>query len=249
MTAEIDHLKSSNLNMSSNLDDDSEKIRSLETNLDSAYKEITALQKKLIEGDSALETSARLEEQKAELSKSIDDQQRSWNQERDQLHGRLQDLQDAAHRAEASSARREENLRHELAESAERIKDGERRNHELSGAIQGATRPLLRQIENLQMTNSSQQESFEAIEKQLNNRINDLQEQLTAQNQADKEAKATVAEIRGQFTVLKEAKQSALDEKSRLTQEYNQLSADYEKESVPRFCKFEQHSFGKLNKV
>ena len=65
------------------------------------------------------------------------------------------DLQDAAQRAEASAVRREENLRHELAESAERIKDGERRNHELSGAIQGATRPLLRQIENLQMTNSN----------------------------------------------------------------------------------------------
>ena len=92
MTAEIDQLKSSNLNMSSNLDDDTEKIRSLETNLDSAYKEITALQKKLIEGDSALETSARLEEQKQELAKSIEDSQRAWNQERDQLHGRLQGL-------------------------------------------------------------------------------------------------------------------------------------------------------------
>ena len=92
MTAEIDQLKSSNLNMSSNLDDDTEKIRSLETNLDSAYKEITALQKKLIEGDSALETSARLEEQKQELAKSIEESQRAWNQERDQLHGRLQGL-------------------------------------------------------------------------------------------------------------------------------------------------------------
>ena len=149
------------------------------------------------------------------------------------------DLQDAAQRAEASAVRREENLRHELAESAERIKDGERRNHELSGAIQGATRPLLRQIENLQMTNSSQQESFEAVEKQLNNRINELQEQLTAQNEADKEAKATVAEIRGQFTVLKEAKQVALDEKNRVQAEYTQLSADYEKESV-LFCALRQ---------
>ena len=73
------------------------------------------------------------------------------------------------------------------------------------------------------------------VEKQLNNRINELQEQLTAQNEADKEAKATVAEIRGQFTVLKEAKQVALDEKNRLQAEYTQLSADYEKESVSFF--------------
>ena len=52
MTSEIEQLQSRNFNMSSNMEDGSEKIRSLESTLDSAYKEITELQKQIIEKDS-----------------------------------------------------------------------------------------------------------------------------------------------------------------------------------------------------
>lgn len=111
MTSEIEQLQSRNLNMSSNMEDGSEKIRSLESTLDSAYKEITELQKQIIEKDSNKETRQKLEEQKSQLEKEFEDSQRLWNQERDQLHSRIQDLQDAQGRLETQFVRKEENLK------------------------------------------------------------------------------------------------------------------------------------------
>ena len=114
MTSEIEQLQSRNLNMSSNMEDGSEKIRSLESTLDSAYKEITELQKQIIEKDSNKETRQKLEEQKSQLEKEFEDSQRLWNQERDQLHSRIQDLQDAQGRLETQFVRKEENLKEQF---------------------------------------------------------------------------------------------------------------------------------------
>ena len=93
------------------MEDGSEKIRSLESTLDSAYKEITELQKQIIEKDSNKETRQKLEEQKSQLEKEFEDSQRLWNQERDQLHSRIQDLQDAQGRLETQFIRKEENFK------------------------------------------------------------------------------------------------------------------------------------------
>ena len=224
------------MNMSSNMEDGSEKIRSLESNLDTAYKEITNLQKQLIERDSNKEMNQKLEEQKIALIKQNEDASRVWGQERDQLHCRIQDLQDAAARQEVQWVRKEDNLKHELGEMQSRINDSERRNHELSSSIQSATRPLLRQIENLQVTNSNQSESFEALEKQLNNRVLELQEQLAQQQEADRNAKEAVAEMQGQFKALQHSKQSAIDEKNKLQLQYQAKTEEFDKEHV-LYCK------------
>jgi hypothetical protein len=63
------------------MEDGTEKIRSLESTLDSAYKEITELQKQINEKDSNKETRQKLEEQKGQLEKEFEDSQRLWNQE------------------------------------------------------------------------------------------------------------------------------------------------------------------------
>ena len=124
--------------------------------------------------------------------------------------------------------------KHELGEMQERINDSERRNHELSSSIQSATRPLLRQIENLQMTNSNQSESFETLEKQLNCRIQELQESLAAQQESDRSARETVAEVKGQFKALQSAKQTALEEKQQIKQEYVNTKDEHDKENFYR---------------
>ena len=112
----------------------------------------------------------------------------------------------------------------------QRINDSENRNHELSSSIQSATRPLLRQIENLQMTNSNQSESFETIEKQLNCWIQELQESLAVQQESDRSARETVAEVKGQFKALQTAKQTALEEKQQVKQELTNTKDQHDKE-------------------
>ena len=87
-------------------------------------------------------------------------------------------LQDEALRTEGDFGRREDNLKRQLTNYQSQLEESEQRNHDLGQSIQSATRPLLRQIENLQSTNSSQAANFEALEKSFQTRIEELQEQV-----------------------------------------------------------------------
>lgn len=77
------------------------------------------------------------------------------------LPNQLSDMREAMARAEAQAARREENLRQEIADVEERLRQAETRGQELTESVTHATRPLLRQIETLQQTATSQAEAWE----------------------------------------------------------------------------------------
>ena len=164
--------------MRASLEDNQEKIRSLEVTLDSAYKEIAELQRTIIEKEHDKEGAVKLEEAKFTLQKQFDESARQWELERHQLRQRIQTLQDEALRIEGDFGRREDNLKRQLTNYQSQLEESEQRNHDLGQSIQSATRPLLRQIENLQSTNSSQAANFEALEKSFQTRIEELQEQV-----------------------------------------------------------------------
>lgn len=53
----------------------------------------------------------------------------------------------------------------------QRLQDAETRNQELSQSVTSATRPLLRQIENLQASLGGQTASWEKLEKNISDRL------------------------------------------------------------------------------
>jgi len=53
----------------------------------------------------------------------------------------------------------------------QRLQEAEGRNQELSQSVTSATRPLLRQIENLQATLGAQTSAWEKLEKNLSDRL------------------------------------------------------------------------------
>ena len=53
----------------------------------------------------------------------------------------------------------------------QRLQEAEGRNQELTQSISAATKPLLRQIENLQSTYTAQTSSYEKVEKNLTERL------------------------------------------------------------------------------
>lgn len=55
--------------------------------------------------------------------------------------------------------------------SLQRLQAAETRNQELSQSVTSATRPLLRQIENLQATLGGQTASWEKLEKSISDRL------------------------------------------------------------------------------
>jgi chromosome segregation ATPase len=219
VTSEAEKSQGELANLSTTFDDSQEKIRSLEVTVDSAYKEIADLNKQLISKDQNKEASLKVEEARKELEKQLDEKVRSWELERDQLHGRIQDLQDAQMRVETNFNRREENLKFQVTDMQERLNDAEKRSHDLSQSIQSATRPLLRQIENLQATNSNQSATFDALEKNLQNRIDELQEQLVAQQESDRTIRDTIIEMRAQQKILDTQRSEALEIKNQLQNE------------------------------
>ncbi|XP_075406022.1 TATA element modulatory factor [Tenrec ecaudatus] len=159
-----------------------EKNRSIQAALDSAYKELTELHKANAAKDSEAQEVALSHEMKAkeELSAALEKAQEEARQQHETLAIQVGDLRLALQRAEQTAARKEDYLRHEISELQQRLQEAENRNQELSQNVSSTTRPLLRQIENLQATLGSQTSSWEKLEKNLSDRLGESQTLLAA---------------------------------------------------------------------
>ncbi|XP_024412397.2 TATA element modulatory factor [Desmodus rotundus] len=159
-----------------------EKNRSIQAALDSAYKELTDLHKANAAKDSEAQEAALSHEIKAkeELSAALEKVQEEARQQQEALAIQVGDLRLALQRAEQAAARKEDYLRHEISELQQRLQEAENRNQELSQSVSSTTRPLLRQIENLQATLGSQTSSWEKLEKSLTDRLGESQTLLAA---------------------------------------------------------------------
>ncbi|XP_058534409.1 TATA element modulatory factor isoform X2 [Ochotona princeps] len=159
-----------------------EKNRSIQAALDSAYKELTDLHKANAAKDSEAQEAALSREMKAkeELSSALEKVQEEARQQQETLAVQVGDLRLALQRAEQAAARKEDYLRHEIGELQQRLQEAENRNQELSQSVSSASRPLLRQIENLQATLGSQTSSWEKLEKNLSDRLGESQTLLAA---------------------------------------------------------------------
>ncbi|XP_006865697.1 PREDICTED: TATA element modulatory factor [Chrysochloris asiatica] len=164
------------------MDELEEKNRSIQSLLDSAYKELTDLHKANAAKDSEAQEVALSCEIKAkeELSAALEKAQEEARQQQETLAIQVGDLRLALQRTEQAAARREDYLRHEISELQQRLQEAENRNQELSQNVSSTTRPLLRQIENLQATLGSQTSSWEKLEKNLSDRLGESQSLLAA---------------------------------------------------------------------
>lgn len=164
------------------MDELEEKNRSIQAALDSAYKELTDLHKANAAKDSEAQEAALSREMKAkeELSTALEKAQEEARQQQETLAIQVGDLRLALQRAEQAAARKEDYLRHEISELQQRLQEAENRNQELSQSVSSTTRPLLRQIENLQATLGSQTSSWEKLEKNLSDRLGESQTLLAA---------------------------------------------------------------------
>jgi len=67
--------------------------------------------------------------------------------------------------------RREESLQQQVSDLITRLEAADQRNGELTHGVASATKPLLRQIENLQSSYSAQSDSWEKLERNLTERL------------------------------------------------------------------------------
>uniref|UniRef100_A0A8C5CQ57 TATA element modulatory factor 1 TATA binding domain-containing protein n=1 Tax=Gadus morhua TaxID=8049 RepID=A0A8C5CQ57_GADMO len=150
-----------------------EKNRSLQAALDSSYKELAELHKAKASRDSEAQEVAlsRETQAKEQLSVTLDKAQEEARLQQEALGNQVSDLRVALQRAEQQQARKEDYLREEISQLQQRLQEAESRNQELSQGMTSATRPLLRQIENLQASLGGQTASWEKLEKNISDRL------------------------------------------------------------------------------
>lgn len=202
-----------------------EKNRSIQAALDSAYKELTDLHKANAAKASEAQEAALSHEMKAkeELSAALEKVQEETRQQQEALAIQVGDLRLALQRAEQTAARKEDYLRHEISELQQRLQEAENRNQELSQSVSSTTRPLLRQIENLQATLGSQTSSWEQLEKSLSDRLGESQTLLAAA--VERERAATEELLANKIQLSSMESQNSL-----LRQENSRFQAQLESE-------------------
>lgn len=202
-----------------------EKNRSIQAALDNAYKELTDLHKANAAKDSEAQEAALSREMKAkeQLSAALEKAQEEARLQQETLAIQVRDLRLALQRAEQTAARKEDYLRHEISELQQRLQEAENRNQELSQNVSSTTRPLLRQIENLQATLGSQTSSWEKLEKNLSDRLGESQSLLAAAVERERAATEELLANKTQMSSME-------SQNSLLRQENSRYQAQLESE-------------------
>ncbi|CAB4002842.1 Hypothetical predicted protein [Paramuricea clavata] len=212
------------------LEESAAKLPSLQTALDNAYKEMTELHKvnaakstEVQEATLSVEMTA-----KEELRIALEKLKKESQRECDVLAMEVTDLQTQLNRSEQQAARREDNLRQEIADIQMRLQEAEGRNQELTQSVSVATRPLLRQIENLQHSYGSQQTSWEKLEKNLTERLADAQNQLATAQEKERASTERSIELSSRVASLESQVANYRQEKSRIEAEFELEKAKLE---------------------
>lgn len=195
-----------------------ERVRSLQSNLDSTYKELTELRKTNAIAESAAEEAALYAKQNTrdELKRELEEQRLQLEKDKDALLMQVNELRMTLGRNEQQVTWREEQLRQEISDLHQRLQDSESRNQELSDTISNATRPLLRQIEHLQSAHSAQVNNWEKVESSLTQRIVDCQNQMNAAIEKERAAVEKEMLIQSRVGGLESQVHSLRQEKAQL---------------------------------
>uniref|UniRef100_UPI0037E89D1F TATA element modulatory factor n=1 Tax=Semicossyphus pulcher TaxID=241346 RepID=UPI0037E89D1F len=195
-----------------------EKNRSIQAALDSSYKELAELHKVNASNASEAEEAALSREirAKGQLSVALEKAQEEARMQQEALADQVADLRVALQRAEQQQARKEDYLREEISELQQRLQEAETRNQELSQSVTSATRPLLRQIENLQASLGGQTASWEKLEKNISDRLADAQAQLAVAVQKERSATEELLSIKSQLASLESQNSLLRQEKARV---------------------------------
>ncbi|XVF74566.1 hypothetical protein PTKIN_Ptkin13bG0120000 [Pterospermum kingtungense] len=135
----------------------------------------------------------------------------------------LEELRQTLSRNEQQAAFREDMLRRDIEDLQKRYQASERRCEELITQVPESTRPLLRQIEAMQETNSGRAEAWAAVERSLNSRLQEAEAKAAAAEERERSVNERLSQTLSRINVL-EAQISCL------RAEQTQLSRSLEKE-------------------
>ncbi|XP_065066037.1 TATA element modulatory factor-like [Rhopilema esculentum] len=208
------------------LDDAEDKMKGMQTTLDSGYLEINRLSVEKANRESEIEEITLLKSSKEELEKKIIEIENEANLEKQENQNQMASLRLIITRTEQAAARREDHLQLEIKDLHQRIEEAELRNQELSQSIATASRPLLRQIENLQSSHHNQAANWEKIEKSFSERLASAQNQLAIVSEKERSAVEFAMEIKSRVNALEMQVKTLRQEKAKLSDDLQEKIED-----------------------
>ncbi|KAK4719202.1 hypothetical protein R3W88_017540 [Solanum pinnatisectum] len=141
---------------------------------------------------------------------------RANNEARTQLEGRLREAEDreamlvqaleelrkTLTRTEQQTVFKEDMLRREIEDLQKRYQASERRCEELITQVPESTRPLLRQIEAMQETNSRKAEAWAAVERTLNSRLQEAEAKAATSEEKERSINERLSQTLSRINVL-----------------------------------------------
>ncbi|XP_064090426.1 TATA element modulatory factor-like isoform X4 [Macrobrachium nipponense] len=206
------------------------KMSALKNALDTAYKEMTELQRLAATKDAEAQEqalSAEVELRK-QLESTLAEAQAQAHREQEALMAQVVELQDSLSRAETQANRKERQLRADISELQQRVSEAEARSEELSGAVSAATRPLLRQMENLQSTHSTQQATWESLESTLTRRLTEAQSAAAANSEKERAMREQYAEVSATAAALQTQVANLRAENTKLSSQVDLVTSKVE---------------------
>uniref|UniRef100_A0AAY5EJ44 TATA element modulatory factor 1 TATA binding domain-containing protein n=1 Tax=Electrophorus electricus TaxID=8005 RepID=A0AAY5EJ44_ELEEL len=197
-----------------------ELIREKEEQIRGLLEEGEKLSKQQLQQSNIIK-KLRTKEKESEVK--ISKQTKKLQEQEDELKQlqKVADLRLVLQRAEQQQARKEDYLREEISHLQQRLQEAETRNQELSQSVTTATRPLLRQIENLQATLGTQAASWEKLEKNISDRLGETQ--LAVAVEKERSATEELYTIKAQLASLESQNSLLRQEKGRV---HGQLDAE-----------------------
>ena len=230
MNSTVDQQSSEIQNLQFKLNEALEKQRSLQSTADSAYKEMADLNKQMHELQSNqtddLKKLKKFEEEKREeiYQKAL----KEFENEKSMLMAQISDAQTTVERNENNFNRKENSLKVQINDLQDRLQEAEQRQSELSTAMTASTRPLLRQIEQLQLSLTQQQSTADEVEKSLTSRLRELQGDVSAQKERQRQAVEAAMDAHSKCTAMEASQILIKEEKTRIEGELDEIKTNFD---------------------
>merc|ERR1719153_1460844 len=162
-----------NKKVKNELEDNLEKVVGLRSSLESAYREMAEMKRKLEDaaGEAAAAALSKEVSMREEAVSRLEEERRAWHLHKGRLEGQVVNLQDSLQMQEQASAGREEMYRQEISSLRIRLEQSDNRHEDLAESVGQATKPLLRQIETLQASLREVTNVQERVEQNMAERL------------------------------------------------------------------------------
>ncbi|KMQ96875.1 tata element modulatory factor [Lasius niger] len=211
LTAKTKKQEKEILTLQEKLDNTVHKMEAYKKSLDAAKVELT-------------ETKETLLAMEEELKEAVDNAGESC-----QLFAQVEDLKLKYRQAEEAHVKREEFLKHENSELLKRLEAAEARSEELSESVSIATKPLLRQLEQLQANLLHKSNSFMKQEKILSEKNIELQSKVENLIEMDRLLREENVNLKSKESHLESKLNLKEKEKAKLQELYDKLKEETEK--------------------